>query len=1177
MCHFRLLYFLPILLFGLVAPAQDTITVQCFTFDDITKRRDKYFFPTAGQDFRKVIMEYTLKCDPRTTADSYPCGEWDYLTYTYVHDPRGKWDSTLQTAPNYRIAGATPDSFPYTTSPVFEFWRTRQINAVRLTTTSLNVATPGQSTAMPMQVIDAGDRAMRSLFVYRASELTTAGLQAGNITGMRLNVTSMGSSVRHLTVKMAHTSQDTFGLIQLPTGMQTCYAHDADFLSTGIKDFQFAAPFVWNGSDAILVEISYHASSGAGVSIDVDTAAKKMGVVSAGIDYQLYFGSGQRQIQLGTGPVTTGAAPRTIELWARADVFNDAGLFRMGTSGTGKDFSLRTTATANNWRVQHWGTPDYDANIPNSAGVWHHYAVVYDGSRSYLVVDGLLHSSKAASLGTPVSNLILGRWEGSFLQGAINDVRVWNTALSATTLRNWMHRAPTSDHPNYSDLKAHYALDEGSGLSTGDYAGKQTVRGYLDGTPHWERVRGEDLKIGFSRVDFRPLIGFEQGIYTTRLDTTFSTDTLPAQAAQVVRYQNPDGAIQIPDNHPNHPSKPTDTLFCYQAGRYYYTYDAATGLKVDSHFVAASQTLRRQTKTWYSPNARFEIGRFITPYGINLTLGRDPNKGFTWYYDVTDYFPLLQDTVDISSGNNQELHDLKFHFIKGKPAAEVLGIKRIWGPSASYTYKNLAGDVSLPAVSVGLNPQTRFAKVKTRLTGHGHNSNDGNYPHCCEWKDNTHYLKVNGQNFGEWHIWRANACAENPVQPQGGTWPGAREGWCPGDVVPDFDFDITDKISGSAVQLDYDITPVPTNNLGMGNGNYVVAMHLVQYGAARNEVDAEVYEVINPNNTEYYTLRGKVCREPIVVLRNAGSKPLNSVKIKYGAVGGDKAVYQWTGNLAFGATAEITLPLKDAWIYSGNGTMHFEVSLYDPNGTADQNKENDRIRTTFEAPERYNHKIVLELRTNNFPTENTLTLKNEQNQTIHSIAPGSGDANRTWKDTLDLAAGCYTLEIMDSGNDGLQYWANSAAGSGSFKIWVLDANGNLLGLKNFKSDFGRKVLYSFTAKKGINDFVNPNPGADTLNNPATSVIHRDFEPVGLRVVPNPSGASAILKSTGLSGDVEIAIFTSNGTEVFKRRSTLTGADEISLKIEKPIPGIYFVRVTSQSGASQHLRWVVQGK
>ena len=88
---------------------------------------------------------------------------------------------------------------------------------------------------------------------------------------------------------------------------------------------------------------------------------------------------------------------------------------------------------------------------------------------------------------------------------------------------------------------------------------------------------------------------------------------------------------------------------------------------------------------------------------------------------------------------------------------------------------------------------------------------------------------VNGETIADWHIFQYHDCGLNPVYPQGGTWPGAREGWCPGDVVIDHDFEITQFVTGDEVTLDYGITPVPPDNLGMGNGNYVIAMHLVQY------------------------------------------------------------------------------------------------------------------------------------------------------------------------------------------------------------------------------------------------------------------------------------------------------------------------------------------------------------
>ena len=70
---------------------------------------------------------------------------------------------------------------------------------------------------------------------------------------------------------------------------------------------------------------------------------------------------------------------------------------------------------------------------------------------------------------------------------------------------------------------------------------------------------------------------------------------------------------------------------------------------------------------------RYELYRYITPYGIGLDLDED---GWSWWYDVTDYMHLLRDSVQLEAGNWQELLDLKFHFIEGEPAREVL--RNIW-------------------------------------------------------------------------------------------------------------------------------------------------------------------------------------------------------------------------------------------------------------------------------------------------------------------------------------------------------------------------------------------------------------------------------------------------------------------------------------------------------------------
>ncbi len=100
--------------------AQDTTIVQTLTFNDITKRRGWYIFPSDTINYQKILMYYTLKCDAATTQDQYPCGEWDYTTLTnlYQHNNIG--------SSRYQINGIYPDTINYVTFPTYTYHEQNQ-------------------------------------------------------------------------------------------------------------------------------------------------------------------------------------------------------------------------------------------------------------------------------------------------------------------------------------------------------------------------------------------------------------------------------------------------------------------------------------------------------------------------------------------------------------------------------------------------------------------------------------------------------------------------------------------------------------------------------------------------------------------------------------------------------------------------------------------------------------------------------------------------------------------------------------------------------------------------------------------------------------------------------------------------------------------------------------------
>lgn len=70
---------------------------------------------------------------------------------------------------------------------------------------------------------------------------------------------------------------------------------------------------------------------------------------------------------------------------------------------------------------------------------------------------------------------------------------------------------------------------------------------------------------------------------------------------------------------------------------------------------------------------------------------------------------------------------------------------------------------------------------------------------CCEWVPNSHQIKVDGVSRFNWNIWEETDCGDNPNIGQGGTWPYAREGWCPGDRVKEYEFELTPFVTQEIV------------------------------------------------------------------------------------------------------------------------------------------------------------------------------------------------------------------------------------------------------------------------------------------------------------------------------------------------------------------------------------------
>lgn len=241
-------------------------------------------------------------------------------------------------------------------------------------------------------------------------------------------------------------------------------------------------------------------------------------------------------------------------------------------------------------------------------------------------------------------------------------------------------------------------------------------------------------------------------------------------------------------------------------------------------------------------------------------------------------------------------------------------------------------DKVLPEVSIPIDPATKQAKLKTRITGHGHESNTELIHIAANGRRIRTKGLTNGRTYGpKWKIWQEERLRANPVYPQGGTWPGSREGAGVRATSSAMMSSISlTHLKSDEISFDYQLTPVPSNNLGMGNGNYIMAMQLVEYGDANHQVDAEIYDAYAPNNFPLYSPQNPLCVGPKVVIRNNGSSDLTSLKFNYGESGGTRELH--SRPVAPNEKDTISLPISSSLFWMGDLQRKFNLAISEPNG-----------------------------------------------------------------------------------------------------------------------------------------------------------------------------------------------------------------------------------------------------
>jgi len=252
-------------------------------------------------------------------------------------------------------------------------------------------------------------------------------------------------------------------------------------------------------------------------------------------------------------------------------------------------------------------------------------------------------------------------------------------------------------------------------------------------------------------------------------------------------------------------------------------------------------------------NEWYEIGRYVTPYGV----------GCGWTLDVTDYRSILKGEISLSSFIDTWVQPawlvtIQFEYISGIPDHPFTVVRNMWNDSY-IVYGDSINPINIQPITEYIPDDAQSTYLRIITTGHG----QGNTDNAAEFSQKIHQIYLNNVFLFDHDFWR-NDCQNNTCSPQYGTWQYSRAGFCPGDIVEPQDFDLSPfLVQGDTATLSYILedyfNECSPNNPSCINGvtcsscnynytghtepNYFIASHLIIH-TANNHSNADAYVTI---------------------------------------------------------------------------------------------------------------------------------------------------------------------------------------------------------------------------------------------------------------------------------------------------------------------------------------------
>ncbi|MDC0204304.1 DUF4983 domain-containing protein [Flavobacteriales bacterium] len=267
-------------------------------------------------------------------------------------------------------------------------------------------------------------------------------------------------------------------------------------------------------------------------------------------DYELEFNSvTQDYVEMpNASTLIANSTTFSMSCWVNPQSNSNHGGIIGFRNNTDADFYLLQMQTTNTIeaRFRNSSGTNYDILAINALDFnqWQHLAFTYDGSYIRLYKNGIIVDSTAANgtITQTTQSFKLGSLDwgttGFYLNGRLDEIRLWDATLSQTEINNWMCTEINMNHPNYNNLIGYWRLNDGTGTLVTD-ASPSSLDGTLYNAATWNLstscfgstppvlktyVPDDNFENYLENNGMGDGIPFNDSVFTSAIDTVTSLD-----------------------------------------------------------------------------------------------------------------------------------------------------------------------------------------------------------------------------------------------------------------------------------------------------------------------------------------------------------------------------------------------------------------------------------------------------------------------------------------------------------------------------------------------------------------------------------------------------------------------------------------------------------------------------